>query len=86
MVEVASYYGAGSLQLGALVKTEGIMDSTRYQFILTQNLQTSVRQRKMKKKKKKFNFQHKMTQNTNPNRQTKAQSFVMVHLNTCEIT
>ncbi|MCJ8740239.1 hypothetical protein PDJAM_G00056540 [Pangasius djambal] len=40
---------------GALFKIEGIMDSSRYQSLLAQNLQASVRELKMKKH---FTFQH----------------------------
>uniref|UniRef100_A0AAY5KIQ9 Tc1-like transposase DDE domain-containing protein n=1 Tax=Esox lucius TaxID=8010 RepID=A0AAY5KIQ9_ESOLU len=38
---------------GALVRVEGIMNSSKYQTILAQNLQASVRKLKMK-----FTFQH----------------------------
>uniref|UniRef100_A0AAY5L5F5 Tc1-like transposase DDE domain-containing protein n=1 Tax=Esox lucius TaxID=8010 RepID=A0AAY5L5F5_ESOLU len=56
--------GGGSIMLwgcfssagtGALVRVEGIMNSSKYQAILAQNLQASVRQLKMKRK---FTFQH----------------------------
>ena len=57
MVVAASCFGAVFLQLeqGALVKVEGIMNSSKYQSILAQNLQASARKLNMKRN---FIFQH----------------------------
>uniref|UniRef100_A0AAY5KK39 Tc1-like transposase DDE domain-containing protein n=1 Tax=Esox lucius TaxID=8010 RepID=A0AAY5KK39_ESOLU len=55
MVVAASCFGAASAGTGALVRVEGIMNSSKDQAILAQNLQASVRKLKMKKK---FTFQH----------------------------
>ncbi|KAI3375432.1 hypothetical protein L3Q82_021919, partial [Scortum barcoo] len=67
-------HGGGSIMLwgcfssagtGALVRVEGIMNSSKYQSVLAQNLPNSVRKLKMKRN---FIFQHTtMTQSTHPN-------------------
>ncbi len=67
-------HGGGSIVLwgcfssagtGALVKVEGIMNSSKYQSILAQNLQASARKLKMKRN---FIFQH----NNNPEHTSKS--------------
>ncbi len=57
--------GKHSAGTGALVKVEGIMNSSKYQSILAQNLQASARKLKMKRN---FIFQH----NNNPKHTSKS--------------
>uniref|UniRef100_A0AAY5KG20 Transposase Tc1-like domain-containing protein n=1 Tax=Esox lucius TaxID=8010 RepID=A0AAY5KG20_ESOLU len=66
-------HGGGSIMLWgcfssagtvALVRVEGIMNSSKYQAFLAQNLQTSIRKLKMK-----FIFQNNKTQSMHPDTQ-----------------